>query len=72
MIKQMGIIGCYSEIEGFGKIKTDFGEEVLFYRTGILNGAELKTGLNVSFELHQTLSVAINIQVIDQSGITQK
>lgn len=68
MIKQVGIIGCYSEAEGFGKIKTDFGEEVLFYRTGILNGAELKAGLNVSFELHQALSVAINVQVIDQPG----
>lgn len=72
MTKQMGIIGCYSEAEGFGKIKTDFGEEVLFYRTGILNGAELKVGLNVSFEMHQALLVAINIQVIDQAGATYK
>jgi len=66
MIKQMGIIGCYSETEGFGKIKTDFGEEILFYHTGILNGVEPKAGLNVSFEMHQVLSMAINIQVIDQ------
>lgn len=66
MIKQVGIIGYYSEAEGFGKIKTDFGEGVLFYRTAILNGAELKAGLNVSFELHQALLVAINVQVIDQ------
>jgi hypothetical protein len=68
MIKQMGIIGCYSELEGFGKIKTDFDEEILFYRTGILNGVNLSAGLTVSFEMHQVLSVAVNIQVIDQFG----
>ncbi|QIL37852.1 hypothetical protein G7074_00235 [Pedobacter sp. HDW13] len=68
MIKQMGIIGCYSEAEGFGKIKTEFGVEVLFYHTGVLNGADPKAGLAVSFEMHEALLVAINIQVIDQFG----
>ena len=63
----MGIVGSYNETEGFGKIKTDFGEEVLVYRNGILNGVNLKAGFKVSFEMHQALLVAVNVVVIDQS-----
>lgn len=61
----MGTVGCYSEAEGFGKIKTDFGEEVLFYRSSIINSTGLRAGAHVSFEMHQILSVAVNVLVID-------
>lgn len=66
----MGIVGSYNETEGFGKIKTDFGEEVLVYRNGILNGADLKVGLRVSFEMHQALLIAVNVVVVDQPNST--
>ncbi|MGM9478910.1 hypothetical protein ACS5PU_20975 [Pedobacter sp. GSP4] len=61
----MGTIGYYNEAEGFGKIETDFGEEVLVYQKGALNGINLKAGLKVSFDMHQALSIAVNVQVID-------
>lgn len=70
MIKQEGIVSSYNETAGFGKIKTDFGEEVLVYRSGILNGADLKVGLRVSFEMHQALLIAVNVVVVDQPNST--
>lgn len=61
----MGIIEYYDEKEGFGRIKSAVGEQVLFYQTGPLNGTHLKKGLKVSFELHGTLALAVNIAVVD-------
>lgn len=61
----MGTIDYYSETEGFGKIRSDIGEEVLFYQSGPINGADLKKGLKVSFELHQILSIAMNVLIIE-------
>lgn len=61
----MGTVDYYSETEGFGKIRNNIGEEVLFYQTGPINGFNFKKGLKVSFELHQVLSIAINVLIIE-------
>nr|WP_276898533.1 cold shock domain-containing protein [Pedobacter kyonggii] len=63
--KEMGIIDYYNETEGFGKIRNDIGEEVLFYQSSQITGFSLKKGLKVSFNLHQTLSIAINVLIIE-------
>ncbi|MGN8055351.1 hypothetical protein ACTJKN_03690 [Pedobacter sp. 22163] len=63
--KEMGTIDYYNETEGFGRIRNDIGQEVLFYQSGPINGFNLKKGLKVSFELHQTLSIAINVLIIE-------
>ena len=58
-------IEYYNENEGFGKIMSDIGEEVLFYQNGLINGFNLRRGIKVSFELHQTLSIAINVLILE-------
>ncbi len=61
----MGTIDYYNETEGFGKIRSDIGEEVLFYQSGPINGFNPRRGLKVSFELHQTLSIAVNVLILE-------
>ncbi|MDQ0638704.1 cold shock CspA family protein [Pedobacter sp. W3I1] len=63
--KEMGTIDYYNETEGFGKIRSNIGEEVLFYQNDSINGLNLRRGLKVSFELHQILSIAINVLILE-------
>ncbi|MBB6237308.1 cold shock CspA family protein [Pedobacter sp. AK013] len=63
--RELGTIDYYDENEGFGKIRSDIGEEVLFYENGLINEFNLRRGIKVSFELHQTLSIAINVLILE-------